>query len=213
MKIFNEKTAKQTAYELLKIKAVKLSPSDLFTWTSGIRSPIYCDNRKILSFPETRNYIKKQFADLIKINYPDADVIAGVATGAIEIGALTADILGKPFVYVRSNTKKHGLSNRIEGVLRKDDKVVVIEDLVSTGMSSIEAVNAIKQKGNKVLGMCAVFTYKLPIAVKNFKNIDCELVTLSDFDILSEFAFEYKYITKEELEILRKWKFSNFTKN
>lgn len=206
MKIFNKKTAEQTAYKLLKIKAVKLSSGNLFTWASGIKSPVYCDNRKILSFPETRNYIKKQFAEMIKIKYPDADVIAGVATGAIAIGVLIADILDKPFIYVRSAAKKHGLSNRIEGVLKKNDKVVVIEDLISTGKSSLDAVNVIKEKGNKVLGMCAIFSYKLPVADKNFREADCELTTLSDFDILSRLAFDNDYISEKELEIIKNWK-------
>ncbi len=206
MKIFNNKTADETAEKLLEIKAVKLNPENPFTWASGLKSPIYCDNRKILSFPETRNYIKTKLAEVVKSNYSDADVIAGVATGAIAMGALVADMLNKPFIYIRAASKKHGLGNRIEGVLDKNDKVIIIEDLVSTGMSSLSAVDAIKEFGSEVIGMCAVFTYGLGLAEKNFKNANCDLTVLSEFDVLSKFALENNYITDNEYKELLKWR-------
>lgn len=208
MKIFDIEKAEITASELLKIGAVKLSPENPFTWASGIKSPIYCDNRKILSFPETRNFIKTALAQMIAQKYPDADVIAGVATGAIASGALVADILGKPFIYIRSEPKKHGLTNRIEGVLEKGQKVVVIEDLISTGGSSLNAVEAVRETGNDVLGMCAIFTYDLPAAHKNFKEADCELTVLTNFRTLADFASKNNYIQEKDIEGLLKWQAS-----
>lgn len=194
------------AEELLKIEAVKLSPQNPFTWASGLKSPIYCDNRKILSFPETRNRVRDTFANLIKEKYADTELIAGVATGAIAIAALVAQELNLPMVYIRSESKKHGLGNRIEGVLNPLQKVVIIEDLVSTGMSSLAAFEALKDNGNSVLGMLAVFTYNLPVAKINFENADCKLTTLTNFDVLSEHALNKKYISDEEHKILMNWK-------
>ena len=206
MKIFNQKTAIETAKILLEIKAVKLSPSSPFTWASGMKSPIYCDNRKILSYPESRKTIKQYFADFVKTQYPDVDVIAGVATGAIAVGALVADLLDKPFIYIRSASKKHGLGNQIEGVLNEGETVLVIEDLISTGMSSLDAVKAIRDKGNTVLGMLAIFTYGLPVAIENFKKANCRIDVLSNFDTLISYALETNYISESELKILNDWK-------
>ncbi len=194
------------AEKLLQIKAIKLNPTNPFTWASGWKSPIYCDNRKTLSYPESRNLIKNEFANIIKEQYPDADAIAGVATGAIAIGALVADVLGLPFVYVRSSSKSHGLENLIEGVLEKGQKVVVIEDLVSTGGSSIKAVEAIRKHGSEVLGMLAIFTYGFDLAVNNFKSADCKLTTLSDYNALLELATQTGYIKPEELATLNSWR-------
>src|SRR5690554_1918437 len=154
---------KQVADKLLKIKAIKLQPNNPFTWASGWKSPIYCDNRKTLSYPEIRTYIKLQIARIIQENYPDADVIAGVATGAIAQGALVADLLGLPFIYIRPTPKDHGLENMIEGDLKPKQKVVVIEDLISTGGSSLKAVDAVRRDGSEVLGVVAIFSYDFPV--------------------------------------------------
>ncbi|MEA4995908.1 MAG: orotate phosphoribosyltransferase, partial [Petrimonas sp.] len=161
---------KLTAEKLLKIKAVKLQPSNPFTWASGWKSPIYCDNRKLMSYPATRNFIKVEFARIILEKYPQVEAIAGVATGAIAPGAIVADALGLPFVYIRSAPKDHGLENLIEGDLKPRQKVVVIEDLISTGQSSLKAVEAIRQSGSDVLGMVAIFTYGFPAAETNMKE-------------------------------------------
>lgn len=205
-KIYNEETAVKTAALLLEKQAVKLSPDKMFTWASGIKSPVYCDNRKLLSYPDARDFIKKSFAELVKSEFPDADVIAGVATGAIAAGVLAADILNKPFIYVRSSSKGHGLENKIEGVLNEGEKVVVIEDLVSTGMSSLKAVDAIRAYRNEVLGMCSVFTYGLKQAEENFRKKDCKLISLSNFSILAKYASEKGYITEESIETIDKWR-------
>jgi orotate phosphoribosyltransferase len=202
----NSESQIAVAENLLKINAVKLSPENPFTWASGIKSPIYCDNRKILSFPDTRNFIKIEFANLIKEKYPETDVIAGVATGAIAIGALVADVLNLPFVYIRSEQKKHGLGNKIEGILKPEQNVIIIEDLVSTGMSSLAAFESVKENGNTILGMLAIFTYNLPVSVSNFNNAGCQLTTLTDFDILTKNALEKKSISYADFEILMKWK-------
>ncbi len=194
------------AEKLLQIKAIKLNPTNPFTWASGWKSPIYCDNRKTLSYPAIRNLIKQEFANVIKEKYGDAEVIAGVATGAIAIGALVADVLDLPFVYVRSASKSHGLENLIEGVLNKGQKVVVIEDLVSTGGSSIKAVDAIRKHGAEVMGMLAIFTYGFDLSVNNFKSAKCELTTLSDYHALLELAAETNYIKPEELATLNSWR-------
>ncbi len=201
-----EKIEHLIARNLLQIKAIKLNSQNPFTWASGWKSPIYCDNRKTLSYPEIRNIIKKEFASIIKEKYKDADVIAGVATGAIAIGALVADLLDLPFVYVRSSSKGHGLENLIEGVLEQGQKVVVIEDLVSTGGSSIKAVHAIRKHGAEVLGMLAIFTYDFQLSVNNFKSADCELTTLSDYHALLETALETDYIKPDELDSLKEWR-------
>jgi orotate phosphoribosyltransferase len=197
---------KKTAEFLLQIKAIKLQPSNPFAWASGWKSPIYCDNRKTLSFPEVRSYIRDSFADLIKDMYPKADMIAGVATGAIAHGALVADRLGLPFIYVRSGAKEHGLGNQIEGYYEKGQKVVVIEDLISTGGSSLSAVNALREAGCDVLGMVAIFTYEFKKAVDAFANEKCKLNTLSNYSTLVETAVKTGYIGQAEVETLKKWR-------
>ncbi len=199
-------TAKGIALELLKTNAVQLSPDKLFTWASGIKSPIYCDNRRLLSYPESRSIIKDAFVRILTEKYSQADIIVGVATGGIAIGALAADVLQKPFAYVRSESKNHGMGNRIEGIVRQGQKVVVIEDLVSTGGSSIAAVEALREAGCEVLGMVAIFTYGLPIALENFEKNNCKLTTLSNYEILIEEAHSFKYVNPEDMEILRQWK-------
>jgi orotate phosphoribosyltransferase len=199
-------TAKGIALELLKTNAVQLSPDKLFTWASGIKSPIYCDNRRLLSYPESRSIIKDAFVRILTEKYSQADIIVGVATGGIAIGALAADVLQKPFAYVRSESKNHGMGNRIEGIVRQGQKVVVIEDLVSTGGSCIAAVEALREAGCEVLGMVAIFTYGLPIALENFEKNNCKLTTLSNYEILIEEAHSFKYVNHEDMEILRQWK-------
>jgi orotate phosphoribosyltransferase len=201
-----ENTEHLIAQKLLQINAIKLNPASPFTWASGWKSPIYCDNRKTLSFPEVRDAIKKEFAQIIKEKYPKVDVIAGVATGAIAHGALVADLLELPFIYVRSSSKGHGLENLIEGVLEPGQNVVVIEDLISTGGSSIKAVNAIRKNGSNVLGLVAIFSYGFEIATSNFKEAECELTTLSNYHALLDAALKTSYIKQEELETLNNWR-------
>jgi orotate phosphoribosyltransferase len=201
-----ENFEKKTAEYLLQIKAIKLQPSNPFTWASGWKSPIYCDNRKTLSFPEVRSYIRDSFSSLIKSLYPQADMIAGVATGAIAHGALVADKLGLPFIYVRSGAKEHGLGNQIEGYYEKGQKVVVIEDLISTGGSSLNAVTALREAGCEVLGMVAIFTYEFKKASDAFVSGDCKLNTLSNYSILVETAVKTGYIGEKEVETLKKWR-------
>ena len=201
------KTVKKlTAEKLLKIKAIKLQPTNPFTWASGWKSPIYCDNRKLMSYPTTRNFLKIEFARIILEKYPQTDAIAGVATGAIAPGVLVADLLGLPFVYIRSTPKDHGLENLIEGDLKPKQKVVVIEDLVSTGGSSLKAVEAIRRDGSDVLGMLAVFTYGLPQAVKNLHESRVELTTLCDYDAILDEALLTDYIDESELKTLQDWR-------
>lgn len=197
---------KLTADKLLKIKAIKLQPSNPFTWASGWKSPIYCDNRKLMSYPVIRNFIKIEFARLILEKYPQTDAIAGVATGAIAPGALVADLLGLPFVYIRSTPKDHGLENLIEGDLKPKQKVVVIEDLVSTGGSSLKAVEAIRRDGSDVLGMLAIFTYGFPHAVTSMQESRVELTTLCDYDAILDEALETDYIDESELKTLQDWR-------
>ena len=197
---------KKTAEYLLQIKAIKLQPSNPFTWASGWKSPIYCDNRKTLSFPEVRSYLRDSFAALILDLYPHADLIAGVATGAIAHGALVADRLGLPFIYVRSGAKEHGLGNQIEGYFEKGQKVVVIEDLISTGGSSLSAVNALREAGCDVLGMVAIFTYEFQKATDAFASEKCKLDTLSNYSTLIETALTTGYIGQAEVETLKKWR-------
>ncbi|MGC1391200.1 MAG: orotate phosphoribosyltransferase [Bacteroidales bacterium] len=197
---------KKTAEYLLQIKAIKLQPSNPFTWASGWKSPIYCDNRKTLSFPEIRSYIRDSFAALIKDIYPKAELIAGVATGAIAHGALVADRLGLPFVYVRSGAKEHGLGNQIEGYFTEGQKVVVIEDLISTGGSSLNAVQALRDSGCNVLGMVAIFSYEFKKASDAFASGNCKLDTLSNYSVLVETALKTGYIGQTEVETLKKWR-------
>lgn len=191
---------------LLQINTIKIQPSSPFTWASGWLAPIYCDNRKILSYPETRSFICDQFVRIIKEKYPQAEVIAGVATGAIAHGVLVAEKLGLPFIYVRSKPKDHGLENLIEGDLKSGQKVVVIEDLVSTGGSSLKAVEALTNFGGDILGMCAIFTYNFPVATDNFKKEGVELTTLSNYEILINLALEMGEVHKDEMDSLRSWR-------
>lgn len=197
---------KKLAEYLLSIKAIELSPQEPFTWASGIKSPIYCDNRRALSYPEIRTFIKKQFVEFIKKNYPNVNTIAGVATGAIAIGALIADELKLPFIYIRPKAKEHGRKNLIEGKLPPDANVVVIEDLISTGGSSIAAVNALKNENANVLGLLAIFSYGLDIAEKSFKNANCKYDTLTNYASLIEVAIEKKLLKKEYFSILDNWR-------
>jgi orotate phosphoribosyltransferase len=198
--------SKKIANYLLEINAIKLQPDNPFTWASGWKSPIYCDNRKTLSYPAIRTEIKNEFANLIKKQYPKVEVIAGVATGAIAQGALVAEEMGLPFIYIRSSAKQHGMTNLIEGDLKKGQKVVVIEDLVSTGGSSLKAVEALKVAGAKVLGMVAIFSYGFEKAVKNFDEANCKLNTLSNYNDMIEVAKEANYIKEEHIQTLKDWR-------
>lgn len=204
--ITNNDMAVKTANFLLTVKAVKLNNEHPFTWASGRKSPIYCDNRVTLSYPEIRTFIRQRFVDAVREMWGDVDVIAGVATGGIAQGALVAQELGKPFVYVRSEQKSHGLTNQIEGEIHEGQSVVVIEDLVSTGKSSLIAVRALREKGCVVKGMAAIFTYGLQVAADNFAKEDVELVTLTDYDTLIGVAKEEEYIHAHELESLAAWR-------
>lgn len=197
--------SKNCARQLLSIKAIKLSPNAPFTWASGLKSPIYCDNRKSLSYPAIRQFIRDSLVSMIKENYPDVQVIAGVATGAIAQGALVAEALNLPFVYVRSEEKKHGLTNKVEGVINAGDKVVVVEDLVSTGQSSLNAAHTLKDMGCNILGMVAIFTYNLPIAAQRFEESGITLRTLTNYDVLLPEAAKEGYIKEEEIQILNQW--------
>lgn len=199
-------TARKTAEYLLQIKAIKLQPAKPFTWASGWKSPIYCDNRMTLSFPEVRGFIRDSFAAKVRELYPSADLIAGVATGAIAHGALVADRLELPFIYVRSGSKDHGLGNQIEGHYEKGQKVVVIEDLISTGGSSLGAVKALREAGCEVLGMIAIFTYGFQKAVDAFATERCRLDTLSNYSVLVDMAAESGYITQGDTETLKEWR-------
>src|ERR1035437_1559308 len=197
---------KSVAEKLLKIKAVKLQPNNPFVWASGWNSPIYCDNRKTLSYPQIRSYIKIELARLILEMYPEVEVIAGVATGAIAQAALVADVLGLPFVYIRPTPKDHGLENMIEGDLRPKQKVVVIEDLISTGGSSLKAVEAIRKDSSEVLGMVAIFTYGFPVADQKFKKAKVKLTTLCTYDAVLSEALSTNYISEDDIETLQEWR-------
>jgi orotate phosphoribosyltransferase len=197
---------KHIAQLLLQINAIKLNPATPFTWASGWKSPIYCDNRKTLSYPTVREAIRDGFCSIIKENYPEADGIAGVATGAIAHGMLVADKLQLPFIYIRSAAKGHGLGNLIEGEFKPGAKYVVVEDLISTGGSSLNAVEAMREAGCEVLGMVAIFTYGFPQAVDNFSKKSCALDTLSNYEKLLEHAVETKYIKPEQVDILKEWR-------
>lgn len=197
---------KSVAEKLLKIKAVKLQPRNPFTWASGWKSPIYCDNRKTLSYAGIRTFIKIEISRLILEMYPDVQVIAGVATGAIAQGALVADALGLPFIYIRPTPKDHGLENLIEGDLRPGQKVVVIEDLISTGGSSLKAVEAIRKDGSDVLGMIAIFSYGFPVAEQKFKAAKVKLTTLCSYDAVLNEALSTKYIAEADIQTLKEWR-------
>jgi orotate phosphoribosyltransferase len=196
----------EVAKRLLQINTIKIQPTNPFTWASGWKAPIYCDNRKILSFPETRSFIRDQFIRIIKEKYSHTEVIAGVATGAIAIGALVAEKLGLPFVYIRSKPKDHGLENLVEGDLKPEQKVIIIEDLVSTGTSSINAAKAIIALNGEVLGMIAIFTYNFPQAIHNFKKEGIELTTLSNYQVLIETAIKMGEVSDEQVISLMKWR-------
>ena len=197
---------KLTAEKLLSVKAVKLQPSNPFTWASGWKSPLYCDNRKLISYPRIRTFIKIELSRLIIENFPEVDAIAGVATGAIAPGALVADALGLPFVYIRSTPKDHGLENLIEGELKPGSKVVVVEDLVSTGSSSLKAVDAIRKDGSEVVGMVANFTYGFPVATEKFEKAEVKLFTLTNYDAILDEALRIDYIAEEDLDTLQEWR-------
>lgn len=201
-------TAHQVASFLLETEAVKLSPATPFKWSSGWNSPIYCDNRVTLSFPYIRSYIKQELAELIKTNFPEADAIAGVATAGIAQGALVADLLEMPFLYVRPEPKKHGMGNQIEGKLLAGQKVVLVEDLISTGGSSLKAAEAVRAAGAEVIGMAAIFTYGFILAEENFKKAGIPLYCLSNYNALTEAALQNGYIAEAEMEALAKWRTS-----
>ncbi len=202
----SHESALNVAEFLLKIKAVELKPENPFTWASGLKSPIYCDNRKTLSYPKIRTFLRQEFLTTIESQYGRPDVIAGVATGGIALGALVAQALDLPFVYVRSEAKSHGLGNQIEGVLEEGQRVVVIEDLISTGGSSLNAVRALRDAKSRILGMVAIFTYGFDNAKENFKEAKCKLTTLTDYDTLLKQALVSQYITEKQLTALKTWK-------
>lgn len=203
--IFNDNTAQKTAELLLQINAIKLNPKNPFTWASGWKSPIYCDNRITLSFPDIRKFLKEEFAANIIQKFGKPDYIAGVATGAIGIGLLVAEALELPFIYVRPEPKKHGRQNQIEGQFEEGSSVVVIEDLISTGKSSLQAVEALKASNARILGMAAIFTYGFDVAGENFKNAGIELFTLSNYPTLLKSAAEKAYISEEDAATLSEW--------
>ena len=209
--IFNKDTAEKTAELLLQINAIKLNPGNPFTWASGWNSPIYCDNRLILSFPAIRNYVRDEFSKNIEKQFGKPDVIAGVATGAIGIGMLVAESMGLPFVYVRPEPKKHGRQNQVEGFLQKGQSVIIIEDLISTGNSSLLAVEGLREAGAVIKGMAAIFTYGFDVADQNFKNAKIDLYTLSNYQNLLNLAVAKSYITEKEEETLREWNSSPST--
>lgn len=199
-------TEKLLAEKLLQISAIKLQPQNPFVWASGWNSPIYNDNRRILSYPDIRNFVKVEFARAILENFPDAQAIAGVAMGAIAIGAIVADTLGLPYVYVRDTPKDHGLENSIEGNLKPGTKVVVIEDLVSTGGSSLKTVELLQNYGTEVVGMTCLFNYRFPMAVKRFHEANITLISLCDYSTMIEVAEDTQFISKAEAETLREWR-------
>lgn len=203
--IFNKDIAKKTAEVLLQVNAIKLSPKEPFTWASGWKSPIYCDNRIILSFPPIRNYVRETMAKHIERQYGKPDAIAGVATGAIGIGMLVAEYLNLPFIYVRPDAKGHGRKNQIEGFIEKGQNVVVVEDLISTGKSSLNAVKALRDGGINVKGMVAIFTYGFEVSKENFEKENVTLHTLGNYESLLEQALQTNYIAESELELLTEW--------
>lgn len=194
------------AEKLLKVKAIKLQPTNPFTWASGWKSPIYCDNRKTLSYPALRSFVKTELTRLVLENFPEAEAVAGVATGAIAQGALVADLLGKPFAYVRSKPKDHGMENLIEGTLPEGARVVVVEDLISTGGSSLKAVDALRRAGFQVVGMVASFTYGFPVAEEAFREAGVQLMTLSNYNAVVAEALRTGYIQESDIEMLSEWR-------
>jgi len=199
-------TQKHFAEKLLQIKALQINLQQPYVWASGWNSPVYCDNRKVLSFPYVRDFVKSELANMVLEHYPDAQVIAGVATAGIAHGVMAADLLKLPFIYVRSKPKGHGMGNQIEGVLEQGQKVVVIEDLVSTGKSSLEVVDVIRAQGAEVVGMCALFTYGFPVAEEAFKEKGVPLHTISNYSALMEVAEELKMVNPEHKELLGRWR-------
>lgn len=206
VKIFNEDIANKVAAYLLEVKAVQLNPSSPFQWASGWNSPIYCDNRLTLSYPEVRGYITEKLTEAIKQSFPEVEAIAGVATAGIPQGALVASLLGVPFIYVRSKPKGHGMTNQIEGAVVKGQKVVVLEDLISTGGSSLKAVEALKAADITVLGMAAIFTYGFKIAEDNFEEAQVPLICLSNYELMIPQAIELGYVKSEALDSLNAWR-------
>ncbi len=201
-----QETALALANFLLQIKAIKLNPASPFTWASGLKSPIYCDNRITLSYPNIRTFIREAFVKMCVEHYGKPDLIAGVATGGIPQGALVAQELGLPFCYVRSEAKSHGLNNQVEGIVPQGASVVVIEDLVSTGKSSLAAVEALREKGASVKGMMAIFTYQLDAATEAFKKANCDLVTISNYESLIQKAVEENYVSDDQMQSLKEWR-------
>ncbi len=199
-------TQKHFAEKLLQIKALQVNLQKPYTWASGWKSPVYCDNRKVLSYPYVRDFVKSELANMVLEHYPDAEVIAGVATAGIAHGVMAADLLKLPFIYVRSKPKEHGMGNQIEGVLEKGQKVVVIEDLVSTGKSSLQVVDALREAGAEVMGMCALFTYGFPVADKAFEDAEVSLHTISNYTALMEVAEEKKLVLPEQKDLLAQWR-------
>ncbi|HXS36148.1 MAG TPA: orotate phosphoribosyltransferase [Flavipsychrobacter sp.] len=199
-------TEKHFAEKLMQIKALQINLQKPYTWASGWHSPVYCDNRKVLSYPYVRDFVKSELANMVLEHFPDAQVIAGVATAGIAHGVMAADLLKLPFIYVRAKAKEHGMGNQIEGVLEARQKVVVIEDLVSTGKSSLQVVDVLRQQGAEVLGMCALFTYGFPIADEAFENAEVPLHTISNYKALIEVAQEQKLIQPEQLSMLEQWR-------
>lgn len=202
----DQETALALANFLLQIKAIKLNPANPFTWASGLKSPIYCDNRITLSYPQIRTFIREAFSRMCIDRFGKPDIIAGVATGGIPQGALVAQDLGLPFCYVRSEAKSHGLNNQVEGIVPQGASVVVIEDLVSTGKSSLAAVEALREKGANVKGMMAIFTYQLSAATEAFKKANCELTTISNYEALIKKALEENYVTDDQMQSLLEWR-------
>lgn len=199
-------TPKHFAGKLLQIKALQINLQNPYTWASGWRSPVYCDNRKVLSFPYVRDFVKSELANMILEKFPDADVIAGVATAGIPHGVMAADLLKLPFIYVRAKPKEHGMGNQIEGVLEKGQKVVVVEDLVSTGKSSLQVVDVLREQGAEVLGMCALFTYGFPVADAAFEAAGLPLYTISNYTALMEVGEEQQLIAPEQKATLEQWR-------
>ncbi|RWY50219.1 orotate phosphoribosyltransferase [Mucilaginibacter gilvus] len=202
----NSETEQQVAEFLLQIKAIKLQPNNPFTWASGWKSPIYCDNRITLSFPTIRTYIRQQLSSVIQEKFGAVGCIAGVATAGIPQGALVAQELGLPFIYVRAKAKEHGTGSLIEGEISTDKRVVVIEDLISTGKSSLQAVAALRDAGYNVAGLAAIFSYGFDLAEENFKNAKCPFVTLSNYSALLKYAEEKQYISESDIAVLKKWR-------
>jgi orotate phosphoribosyltransferase len=206
MRLYNLESAKKTAEYLLQIKAIKINPANPFTWASGWKSPIYCDNRKTLSFPPIRTYLRQEFVKCINEKFPTPNVVAGVATGGIALGVLASQDMGLPFIYVRGEAKGHGLGNRIEGHVEEGSNVIVVEDLISTGGSSISVVEALREAGCNVVGMVAIFTYGFDVAKKKFEDARCPLYTLSDYNTIIQIAADNGMVLEKQLDTLREWR-------